>query len=72
MKHLKKNALKHLLLKKDFDLDTRPPSSPGANFQRMVIVSVDSHYGLSFYVLLGLQNFLQNLKLRHDEKPCTW
>ena len=37
-----RNALKHLLLKKGFDLVTEPPSFPVANFQQMVIV------GLSF------------------------
>ena len=41
-----RNGLKHLLLKKGFDLVTKPPSFRGANFQQMVIVSLS--LGLSF------------------------
>ena len=40
------NALKHLLLKKGFDLVARPPPVRGANFQQMVIARLS--LGLSF------------------------
>ena len=41
-----RNALKHLLLKKGFDLVTMPSSFRGANFQQMVIVRLS--LGVSF------------------------
>ena len=61
-----RNALKHLLLKKGFNLVTGPPSFPGANCQQMVIARLSLRV-----IVFGLRNFLQNLKLCHDEKPCT-
>ena len=62
-----RTALKHPLLKKGFDLVTGLPSFPGANFQQMVLARLSLRV-----IVLGLRNFLHNLKLRHDEKPCTW
>ena len=46
MSHFR-NALKHLLLEKGFDLVTGPPSFPGANVQQMVI-AIGHRYRLSF------------------------